>query len=46
VVAAIAAALAYEPPSEEAKAAAGKAEPWKYAGRIEATRTRGYRAIL
>lgn len=46
VIAAIAAALAYEPPTEEAKAAVGKAEPWKLAGRVEATRTRGYRSIL
>jgi oxaloacetate decarboxylase alpha subunit len=46
VVAAIAAALAYEPPAGEAKSAVGKAEPWKYAGRIEATRTRGYSSIV
>jgi pyruvate/oxaloacetate carboxyltransferase len=46
VVAAIAAAMAYEPPAEAAQAVARKTEPWKYAGRIEGTRTRGYRTIL
>ncbi len=45
VIAAIAAALAYEPPEKAAPAAAGRVDPWKQAGRIEATGNRGYPAI-
>lgn len=45
VVAAIAAALAYEPPAEAAPPAVEKGDPWKWAGRLESTRARGYRAL-
>ncbi len=43
-IAAIAAALAYEPP-EEAAAPQARSEPWRWAARLEATRARGYRAL-
>jgi oxaloacetate decarboxylase alpha subunit len=44
-IAAIAAALAYEPPEEAAPMAEGRTEPWKWAGRLDSTRARGYRAL-
>lgn len=44
-IAAIAAALAYEAPTAAAAVAVEKAEPWKWAGRLEATRARGYRGL-
>jgi len=43
VVAAIAAALAYEPPEGAAPQVKGIAQPWKWAGRLEATGARDYR---
>lgn len=45
VVAAIAAAVAYEPPREEAARPWERVEPWKWAGRLEATRARTYRSL-
>lgn len=43
-IAAIAAALAYEPPEEVAPPKGKKAQPWKVAGRLEAVGARSYRA--
>jgi len=43
-IAAIAAALTYEPPQEAAPPSRERAEPWKWAGRLEATRSRSFRA--
>jgi len=45
VIAAIAAAVAYEPPREEAAPPRERIEPWKWAGRLEATRARAYRSL-
>jgi oxaloacetate decarboxylase alpha subunit len=42
-VAAIAAAMAYEPPEEAVVLKGKKAEPWKVAGRLEALGARSYR---
>ncbi len=44
VIAAIAAALAYEPPEAAARPTVGGTQPWKVAGRLEATRARDLRA--
>ncbi len=45
VIAAIAAAVAYEPPQEAAAPPRERLEPWKWAGRLEATRARTYRSL-
>ena len=45
VIAAIAAAVAHEPPREEAAPPRERIEPWKWAGRLEATRARAYRSL-
>ncbi len=44
VIAAIAAALAYEPPEAAKPVPQAVAQPWKWAGRLEATRARSFRA--
>ncbi len=45
VVAAIAAAVTYEPPQGTVAPPWERVEPWKWAGRLEATRARSYRSL-